>query len=116
LQEKCAKRARDEFRDLGWEKDPFASFTNHYNEKLNKCFMLIENTDAKTTPGAIYTNRGLYDAFERKSFGEYMRSTADGKKYWEAKPFVCNVTQPSGESVTCKSPDEFDELIKIYME
>lgn len=116
LQDRCAKRAREEFKDLGWETEPLASFTNHYNQALNKCFLLIQSQKIDTKNGVINENRNLSDAFERKTFGEYMRSTADGKKYWEAIPFICDVTLPSGEVMTCSSPQQFEELIKRYME
>jgi hypothetical protein len=53
LQNKCSKQALAEFTVLGWTKEPAASFANHYNQKLNKCFIQIENTDTKNVPGEI---------------------------------------------------------------
>lgn len=81
LEDKCAKRSREEFKDLGWEKEPMASFSNHYNAKMNRCFMLIQTTSV--SGGNVVENRHLSDAFDRKELGEYMRSTADGKKFWK---------------------------------
>jgi hypothetical protein len=56
------------------------------------------------------------DAFEGKSYAEYAWKSEKGKKYWEVKPFVCKVTLPSGEKKDCASSDEFDDLVKVYME
>ena len=116
FQERCAKQAREQFKQLGWDKEPMAGFTNHYNEKMNKCFVLIENTDAKSSPGTIWTNVVLMDAFEGKELGLYSWHTEKDKKYWEVPPFQCEVTLPSGEKKICNSREEFDELIKVYME
>jgi len=78
--------------------------------------MEIENTDAKSSPGTIFTSKTLTDAFEGKVYGNYIWSTQKGKKYWEVPPLECKVTLPSGEEKACHSSDEFDELVKQYME
>jgi hypothetical protein len=115
LQEKCARQARQDFTQLGWDKDSWANFSNHYNERLNKCFVLIESTDAKTVPGTIFQSKHLEDAFEGKVFGDYSWHTQEGKKYWEVPPSECTVTLPSREQKVCNSSEEFDELIRTYM-
>lgn len=116
LQEQCAKQAREEFKQAGWDKD-WAGFTNHYNEKLNRCFMLVEITDAsKSTLGMIWRYKTLTDAFEGKTIGLFVWHTEKGKKYWEVPPFQCELTPPAGERVFCKSEEEFDEFVKTYME
>jgi hypothetical protein len=112
LQEKCAREAFQQFKQDGWDKEPTAGFSNHYDETLNKCFVLIENTDAKTAPGTIWTNKTLVDAFEGKMFGTYSWHTVKNKKYWEVPPFECRAVLPSGEEKICQSRAEFDELIK----
>src|ERR1700722_6529149 len=43
-QEKCAEQARRAFHDLGYKSQGPAGYENHYNAKLNKCFVLVENT------------------------------------------------------------------------
>ncbi len=116
LQEKCARQAREQYRLDGWEKEKMAGFSTHYNQDLNRCLMLIENTDAKTSSGTIWTNKTLVDAFEGKVFGTYMWHSDKVKKYWEVPPVQCEVTLPSGEKKICNSSDEFDALVKTYME
>jgi hypothetical protein len=116
LQEKCAKQAREAFRFHGLEKEQMADFANHYNQKLNKCFVEVRNTDAKLMPGEIWTFRIISDAFEGKVYAEYHWRTHKGKKYWEVPPVVCKVTLVSGEERICHSSDEFDALVKQYME
>jgi hypothetical protein len=68
---------------LGYKTGDLAGYTNHYNSELKKCFILVETTDAKTTPGTIWTNKFLSDAHERKVYGAYSWRTDKVKKYWE---------------------------------
>lgn len=112
LQEKCARQAREVFKGDGLDKAPFASFSNHYNEKLNKCFVLLEN---HVIAGEAVTSTRLDDAFEGKVFGNYLWQTEKNKKYWEVPPLACNVVLESGEEKVCKSSEEFNQLIKPYM-
>ncbi len=116
LQEKCAKQAREEFKLYGWDKHEMAVVSNHYNTRLNRCFMQIQDTDAKTVRGTIVTSRTVSDAFEGKIYASYIWSTQKNKKYWEVPPLECKVTLLSGEEKLCHSSDEFDELLKQYME
>jgi hypothetical protein len=116
FQERCAKQATEEFRRQGYATHQMADFTNHYNSKLNKCFMEIQETDAKTVRGSILTLKQLADAFEGKVYGNYIWSTQKNKKFWEVPPLECTVTLPSGEQTLCHSSEEFDRLVKQYME
>jgi hypothetical protein len=116
LQEQCARQARQEFKFLKWDGEPFASYTNHYNGHLNKCFIEIQNTDTKAARPDIFISKTLSDAFEGKGYGEYNWKSAKGKKYWEVPPFLCKVTVESGDEKICHSSEEFDGLIKPYME
>ena len=117
LQEQCSKQAREQFAENGWKKEPIASFTNHYNLKMNKCFMLIESTTpTKPSDGTFFVSKLLFDAFEGKSYGEYDWRSDKVKKYWEVAPINCKGTLLSGEEKNCHSSDEFDEIVKLYMQ
>ncbi|MDP9262974.1 MAG: hypothetical protein M3O85_01490 [Acidobacteriota bacterium] len=115
-QEKCAKQAHEVFKSFGWDKEQFAALSNHYNPRLGRCFVRFDNTDAKTAPGTIWDNTTVLDAFEEKPYAQYMWHTEKDKKYWEVAPFMCKVTIPSGEEKICHSSEEFDALVKYYME
>jgi hypothetical protein len=124
LQEKCAKQARIEF-NAGWNKpenhkaSQSLDFTNHYNSKYGKCFM--ETTLSSTAVDInketfIMTQRYVEDAFEGKSYADFAWRTHQGKKYWEVPPTMCTVRPIFGQEVSCTSTDEFDSLIKQFME
>ncbi len=110
LQEKCARQSQAAFRRDGFEKEQLASFSNHYSEKLNRCFVQYDSTKGNLV------SKVVSDAFEGKVYGSYMWRADKVKKYWEVPPIQCTVTLPSGEEKTCHSSDEFDSLVKEYME
>jgi hypothetical protein len=100
---------------MGYKPKDIAGYENHYNTKLNKCFIMVQNTDATYSP-TIWTHKSLFDAYEGKAYGDYSWHTVKNKRYWEVPPFMCKVVLPTGEEHWCKSDEEFDELIKVYMQ
>lgn len=111
-QEKCANQAEKTFNQLGWDKEPLTLMQNHYNKALNKCFVLIENTTKSSQP---VNSKVLVDAYEGKTYAAYLWMADKVKKYWEVPPIKCSYFLPTGEELSCKSSDDFDEAIKAYM-
>jgi len=60
--------------------------------------------------------RTVSDAFEGKVYAEYFWCNDKGKKYWEVAPFMCKVTLLNGEEKFCNTTDEYEELIKQFMQ
>jgi hypothetical protein len=115
LQEKCSLQARREFTQFGWDKQ-LGSYINHYNTKLNRCFIVLESHVGDLT------TKVLSDAFEGDTYASYEWHSHPPKKYWEVPPSVCTVTiyskqDPQDSSPWfCHSSDEFDELVsRFYM-
>jgi hypothetical protein len=111
-QAKCAQQSRAEFDAQAWPKTSMASFTNHYNQKLNKCFMETVTTPSDLKPYVPTSFRTVADAFEGKVYADYFWRNATNKKYWEVAPTECKVTTLTGETVFCKSTEEYEQLIK----
>ncbi len=116
LQEKCAKQAREQFKNDGWGEQKMAGYSSHYNDKLNKCFVWILATTVDNATGNITTSQILEDAFEGKVFGSYIWVSDKVKKYWEVPPQECDMILITGEKKNCVSSDEFDELANYYMQ
>jgi hypothetical protein len=111
LQEKCATQARAEFNAEGWEKYQFATLTNHYNQKLNKCFTEVSSTDTRTAgDGTVHKSVFVIDAFEGKSYGQYSWHSD------KVPPLMCKVTSLFGEEAFCHSEEEFKTAMMQYME
>jgi len=110
LQEKCGKYCEEYFSktygngiievDNGQEN---WTYDNHYNKKLNKCFILtttLVSTKNKTSGGK---RKEIFDILEETSYGEFMM--IDGQLIF------CNVLKEK-----CRFENEWDLLVKPYME
>lgn len=70
LQAKCATAAEEFFTKNGYrDKSEFSySYQNHFNSKLNKCFILVSSSNLKDDSLFI----DLYDALENKHYAMYL--------------------------------------------
>lgn len=113
-QEKCARQAAAEYKQEGLENTPMSEFTNHYSAKLGRCFVVTKNTSVSGNVSS--TQKLLVDAYEGKVLGTYEWINSEHKKYWEVAPSKCTVTFPTNVEKECQSDDEWDNLIKAYMD
>lgn len=115
MQEHCGKRAAELFhkkygsRGVIYTKNGqgIAEYTNHYNKKLKRCFVLqsyrnIPYKDKTQESSIMYQ---LYDINENKIYGDYFKS--DGM----SMPTSCIV---EGQ-IQCHSKQEWNALVKPYM-
>lgn len=112
LQGKCAKQAQEYLSQF--QINDLVDERNHYNVGLNKCF--VETRTASSQFGNLTTSKILNDAFEGKEYGNFILVVPLNKAEWQVAPAECRVTLPSGEQTICHSSDEFDALVKQYME
>ena len=91
FQERCGKTAADWFKARfkdGSEKtndrQAVSDFSNHYNRKLNKCFVLV--AWSLFSKDDLTTWQQLYDVNENKQYGNFTENR--GKGYVR-----CNVLQ-----------------------
>ena len=114
LQERCGRAAALAFKTDNPdgtisntdEGQSIASYQNHYNAKLNKCFVLYTTTmlNYKATPKYTATSMTLFDVNENKEYGTWFgRADRDGA-------IICNF-----QDNHCHSEKEWKELIKPYM-
>lgn len=68
-QKECATLAKT-FMDNHQDTSPWFtfSFTNHFNQKMNKCFILIQSYNSNTD----FLSYDLYDALENKHYAMYI--------------------------------------------
>jgi hypothetical protein len=122
LQAKCSTAARAWFNG-NWastsrDKDTlFLDFTNHYNAKHNKCLILVEyhyKFQFVGPGGNSWTNEmSLTDVYENAKYASFAENHITN---WKPKietheeVISCDV-----EGVKCKTGDEFNNLIRRYM-
>jgi hypothetical protein len=109
LQEKCGKYCKEYFIktygngrievDNGQEN---WTYDNHYNKKLNKCFILT--TTLVSTKNKMHggKRKEIFDIREYTSYGEFLMI--------DDQLIFCNVLEEK-----CKSESEWDQLVKPYM-
>jgi hypothetical protein len=118
-QAKCAKDARSWFNE-NWSRGKntiILDFTNHYNVKLNKCFILVEhhyNSHLASSGGDSWTNdMSITDVYENSTYAQF---TENHYIYWKPKysegeeVITCSVG-----GATCKTGEEFNDLIRPHM-
>lgn len=113
LQERCGKRAAEVDKANGpsirQTKDgtTISSYVAHYNARSNRCFALI------TSSGFVKSNTGndsfrmesLFDVNSNREHGGYYQRNAS------SKVMMCRM-----DDHQCRSKDEWDALVKPYME
>lgn len=120
LSRECSKDAEDSFKkdygdgqETSKEERTIYGYTNHYNSRLNKCFILITSSTfykhTKDKPKSVTTVQELYDLNDKKEYASYYGDWNVTTKSDDS--VLCNVQQKP-----CKSANEFKELIKPYME
>jgi hypothetical protein len=102
LEERCGRRAEQIFqKDFPQDqRKGFESFENHYNVRLNKCFLLEENSMVITDAGKSHHSKllTLVDVNDNKIYGSF-------------SPLNCDV-----QDKQCRSEQEFRTLIRPFME
>jgi hypothetical protein len=108
LQAQCAKQANIVAKTPDYNGNLPSGSENHYSLTLGRCFVSTEST--KFSKGALIESKLVQDAFEQKVYGSFLSvSTRD-------KPVTCEVWKPNGEEISCNSSQQFDELMKLFME
>ena len=118
LSEKCARASKAWFQ-ANWQPDKdtiLLDYTNHYNQKLNKCFITVEyHYNTRGGPRDLWTNNmSLWDVNENAKYADFVENHYFNPK---ANPMatsevvICEVTQTK-----CASIDEFNRMTSSYME
>jgi hypothetical protein len=107
----CAQQAMAAFQEYKREAPPGTSdYQSHYNDKLNKCFILIKQMSELNGQPVMTTE--LYDAIERRGLASYIQLTKGGKEYLR----TCELKPTSQEETICSSKQQFDAFVSKYME
>lgn len=112
FRERCRKSAEEFFTGRfgsGIRYDDFGqridTYTNHYNEKLKKCFILIDTV--------IIPNYKIFRTSNAKTLLDIYKDTYYGS-YGIARDGSVNLCEMLKKE--CQSVSEWDALVKPYME
>lgn len=97
IKDKCGERSEkwSESYQQRYPQDKF-SYENHYNKKLNKCFILVKYSEKPLKSLRTIGDNKIYGSFFAKQDG---------------KIIICNVLDKK-----CNSEDEWDSLVNPYMD
>lgn len=111
LRKECGKSAAEYTKRFNLCGGTDRSYTNHYNTKLNICFIDMKETcsDEHTEKdGKLMFMESLFDVDENKEYATYYGFALASD---EKSKIMCSVGDKN-----CKSVLEFWKLIKPYME
>ena len=91
------------------------SYIDHYDAKANVCYVAIVRGDSIDGGQTITFSTSVFDAFERTSYATYIWTSDKEKKFWQVKPTMCEVEPRGQDKITCKSEDEFNQLVQKYL-
>jgi hypothetical protein len=118
LQERC-KNSVDAWFQKTWggkhfykldkDADTTVGYLNHYNKKLNKCF-LLESTSTYNQKRKDYSEQFiLIDINENKCYGLFSRTNLRVMEGWV-------IDMRNSNEIRCRDKGSWDELVKPYME
>ena len=98
IQEKCAKLAEHSFNTMPKTPGTSYDYTCHFNKSKNKFFINITTFEYKS----MISTKTIIDFLENKPIATYCWKPDKVKKYWEVKPFYCEV---NGEHKDWTTPE-----------
>jgi hypothetical protein len=100
LQERCGNRAEERYRKEYGNETPMSNYTNHYNRKLNRCFILVTQIIQSDT------YKTLVDINENRPHGFFSKIVS-----LRTPTSWCEVL-----GKPCHSESEWDSLVRPFME
>ena len=125
VQEKCASQAQMSYQEseregrehstrLGAFFTGSSKYRSHYNTRLQKCLMLIDQT--QTLGNRVSAGATLTDADARHVYAIYIWISRENKNHSEVPPIVCELIPPESDRRNCTSRNEFDAFVAVYMD
>lgn len=122
MQGRCARDSKQWF-DEQWahgDKDTLSlDYQNHYNKSLHKCFALVDYRSGKRPGGrhgqSVLIHKSLWNVYENnvrqaEFSSRYISYSVKTESKSQETIIDCRVDEK-----TCKSEDEFDNLVHPYM-
>jgi hypothetical protein len=119
-QKTCSDQAKkffeeSEAREASMVRMTPSSYVSHFDPNANICYVMVIDIFSIDGKKTLTTSYEVSDAFEGRTYGEYMWNSTRGKKNREETPDRCEVTPRGGMNDTvCKSAQEFHALVMKY--
>jgi hypothetical protein len=113
-QRQCISDAREHIHRMGSDNDALAHVTQHYNERLKRCFIEIDTVLANTEAGVVVSYQ-LGDTSGRE-YADFTSVEPTSAVSANRSSPMCEMIMSSGDVFECNSFDEFEEFVRNYME
>jgi hypothetical protein len=116
LQQKCSNAAKGWFREnYPGDKDTILlDQNNHFNRKMNKCFVFVEYHYTMGQTLSWYNDMTMWDVFENSQYATFTEAHMvypfNAKRDPEQRIVTCEVA-----GVKCKTADEFNNMTHPYL-
>ena len=114
-QAKCATQAALFYANSHIPESGMNGYVNHFNARLNRCFVSVQVVTALGNEGSFLTDRAVYDAFEGSMVANIQLHSGDPDQ-GKNRVVECSVTLPSEAQRTCRSEEEFKAMARVYMD
>ena len=106
----CSKRAEELFNASSWsEKNSGASYENHFNHRLDKCFILVKSMNSVGSTRNF--SKTLLDVNDGKDLALWNKQVPSGVGDYAIKPDLCDILDKQ-----CQTDEEFDAFVKFCLE
>jgi hypothetical protein len=111
-EQQCARSAAKFYNESTWSQSNVSGgFDNHFNHKLNKCFILVSTTTSQGNNLFFYRVLMDVNGGTQSALASYDKQVPSGVADYMVKPFMCDMLDKF-----CKSEEEFNAFVKPYME
>ena len=108
----CAKSSADFFNGSNWtQSNVSAGYDNHFNHKLNKCFILVNTTTSQGSSLSFYRVLMDVNGGTQSALATYGKQVPSGVADYMVKALICDMLDKY-----CNSEEEFNAFVKPYME
>jgi len=107
-----AKKFYDETDNSNTKNTTKNEYFSHYDDAAKVCYIRIDV--------AIYENKRatmssyVFDAFEGRTYAEYVWLEEPGKFFWDVKPVQCDIKPIGSPKQVCSSTEEFEALVDKF--
>lgn len=111
----CESQARARFVEMVVQPGNSGTYNTHYDSNLDRCYVLV--TSNSSSANGMLISMTMLEAFAGDDFAYYAARTGRDKPNSMVAPIVCEVTSiKTGQTQYCGSSEEFQSLLKPYMQ
>src|SRR5262249_28627923 len=94
------------------EGDTRNDYVSHFDSTNKICYIMTWHASNSVTTFSIHSM--VWDAYERRSYAEFLTQFSSGQADYSVKPLTCNLRPRHHKQILCKDRDEYTELVEKW--